>query len=156
SCIRFLIEAAEAIAILSKFLGEQFQSNFATETSILCEINLTHPANAKLFNNPITRNGCQFHWGTRLFRSYLFQLRSTCAASADDFAPGTCARNDLDGILRHPQKFCQKSNELAVRRSFDRRRSQADLQRSIKFADNFTLGRARNNVDRKSQFAVLL
>src|SRR5215471_12358696 len=61
--ISFLIKAAESIAVLREFFGEQFQCNFAPELRVFGKINFAHPAGAELFENPIAADVFQIHGG---------------------------------------------------------------------------------------------
>src|SRR5438445_12465944 len=62
--VGFLIETAETIAILREFFREDFERDFAAQLCVFGEINFAHAACAKLFEDAITRNGCQVHRGT--------------------------------------------------------------------------------------------
>src|SRR6185503_7682290 len=63
SCVSFLIKAAEPIPILRELFGEKLECDFAAELSVFSQVNLAHAARTELFEDSITRNGCQFHWG---------------------------------------------------------------------------------------------
>src|SRR6266404_2849224 len=80
SRVSFLIKAIETIAILGEFFGQQLERDFAPELSVLCQIDFAHAAHTELFEDAITRNGFQLHWGPVYFE------RINCSSFAA-FAP---------------------------------------------------------------------
>src|SRR5579863_663615 len=49
----FALEAAESLRVVRYVVGQEFESNKATEIDVLCFVNNPHPSAAKLFNHAV-------------------------------------------------------------------------------------------------------
>ena len=59
--LRLLLEAANPFFILGELIGQQFERDFAHQTRIFGQVNLTHSAFAELPNDSIMREGFAKH-----------------------------------------------------------------------------------------------
>jgi hypothetical protein len=78
------------------------------------------------------------------------------AIDAHNFALRIRSRNYFDGILRQFENFCEQPLQFAVRRTFDRWRSNLHLQRAIMFADDFAARCARHDKYIKGETSTVL
>src|SRR5579864_9851192 len=49
----FALEPAESLRVVCYVVGQEFESNKATEIDVLCFVNNPHSSTAKLFNHPV-------------------------------------------------------------------------------------------------------